>query len=146
MYCTHIIFNTAGFVVILQVRKALCVLLQHKLASFQVYKHIVSYKANVENILRLLYYPKIIYTAKVLYGDMAEIIVEEILHHGIVRVLQNDLPCKPKHCWLVDTSRDVGGECTMLLLQHAKEPGKDSWPFVHYSKEWPSHHCTGGHH
>jgi len=61
------------------------VLIQHKLAHFQLHRQcVVEYKCNVGAILKLTIYPRIIYTAKLLYGDAAELIVEEILQHGIV--------------------------------------------------------------
>lgn len=67
-------------------RKALCVLLQHKMAKYQQFKQHVHYKADVENILNLIFYPRIIYVSKLLYGDAAELIIEEILHHGMVNI------------------------------------------------------------
>nr|XP_002130318.1 DNA-directed RNA polymerase III subunit RPC3 [Ciona intestinalis] len=68
-----------------QVRKALCLLIQHKLAKFHVRKRkIVEYAINIENVLSILFHPKFIYTVKLLYGDAAELIVEEALQHGII--------------------------------------------------------------
>ncbi|KFP69465.1 DNA-directed RNA polymerase III subunit RPC3, partial [Acanthisitta chloris] len=52
-----------------QVKKALCVLLQHGLAEFQAHSRgSVEYEARSERILRLLRFPRYIYAAKALYG------------------------------------------------------------------------------
>ncbi|CAK8689986.1 unnamed protein product [Clavelina lepadiformis] len=66
-----------------QIRKALCVLIQHKLVQFQMRKQIIEYKADIKSIVNLIFYPRMIYTAKLLYGDIAELIVEETLFLGI---------------------------------------------------------------
>lgn len=42
----------------------------------------VEYLASAERILRILRYPRYIYTAKTLYGDTGELIVEEVLQRG----------------------------------------------------------------
>ncbi|XP_057898770.1 DNA-directed RNA polymerase III subunit RPC3-like [Melospiza melodia melodia] len=66
-----------------QVKKALCVLLQHQLARFEAQpRGWVEYEARRERVLRLLRYPRYIYTAKALYGDPGELLVEELLLHG----------------------------------------------------------------
>ncbi|NXC29129.1 RPC3 polymerase, partial [Campylorhamphus procurvoides] len=66
-----------------QVKKALCVLLQHQLARFEAQpRGPVEYSALSGPILRLLRYPRYIYTAKSLYGDPGELLVEELLLHG----------------------------------------------------------------
>ncbi|NXM71399.1 RPC3 polymerase, partial [Serilophus lunatus] len=66
-----------------QVKKALCVLLQHNLARYEVQpRGSVEYEARSERILRILRYPRYIYTAKTLYGDPGELLVEELLLHG----------------------------------------------------------------
>ncbi|NXU93439.1 RPC3 polymerase, partial [Xiphorhynchus elegans] len=66
-----------------QVKKALCVLLQHQLARFEPQpRGPVEYSALSGPILRLLRYPRYIYTAKSLYGDPGELLVEELLLHG----------------------------------------------------------------
>ncbi|KAJ7307523.1 hypothetical protein JRQ81_009548 [Phrynocephalus forsythii] len=66
-----------------QVRKALCVLIQHHLVTFQLQKRgQVEYEAQCGRILRLLRYPRYIYTAKTLYSDTGELIVEELLLNG----------------------------------------------------------------
>ncbi|NXY82470.1 RPC3 polymerase, partial [Alcedo cyanopectus] len=66
-----------------QVKKALCVLIQHNLVSFQLQKRgFVEYEAQGSRILRILRYPRYIYTAKSLYGDTGELLVEELLLNG----------------------------------------------------------------
>lgn len=41
-----------------------------------------NYQANSNKILRILRYPRYIYTAKTLYGDTGELIIEELLQRG----------------------------------------------------------------
>ncbi|KAM5129681.1 DNA-directed RNA polymerase III subunit RPC3 isoform 1-T2 [Mantella aurantiaca] len=66
-----------------QVKKALCVLIQHNLVSYQLHKRgFVEYTAHCDPCLRMLRYPRYIYTAKTLYGDTGELIVEELLLNG----------------------------------------------------------------
>ncbi|NXE17049.1 RPC3 polymerase, partial [Lophotis ruficrista] len=66
-----------------QAKKALCVLIQHNLASYRLQKRgFVEYEAHCERVLRLLRYPRYIYTAKTLYGDGGELLVEELLLNG----------------------------------------------------------------
>uniref|UniRef100_A0A8C3V0P0 DNA-directed RNA polymerase III subunit RPC3 n=1 Tax=Catharus ustulatus TaxID=91951 RepID=A0A8C3V0P0_CATUS len=66
-----------------QVKKALCVLIQHNLVRYEVQpRGSVEYEAQSKRILRLLRYPRYIYTAKTLYGDPGELLVEELLLHG----------------------------------------------------------------
>ncbi|NXB38402.1 RPC3 polymerase, partial [Eulacestoma nigropectus] len=66
-----------------QVKKALCVLIQHNLVRYEVQpRGSVEYVARSERILRILRYPRYIYTAKTLYGDPGELLVEELLLHG----------------------------------------------------------------
>uniref|UniRef100_A0A803YBZ4 DNA-directed RNA polymerase III subunit RPC3 n=2 Tax=Meleagris gallopavo TaxID=9103 RepID=A0A803YBZ4_MELGA len=66
-----------------QVRKALCVLIQHNLAAYQLQKRgCVEYEARCRRVLRILRYPRYIYTAKALYGDTGELLVEELLLNG----------------------------------------------------------------
>ena len=61
----------------------MCVCLQHRLASYEVNKKgPVTYKATIENILMRARYPKIVYNAKSLHGDIAELIVENFLMKG----------------------------------------------------------------
>ncbi|KAG8146504.1 hypothetical protein E2320_013659 [Naja naja] len=66
-----------------KVRKALCVLIQHNLVIFQQQKRgQVEYEAQCSRMLRILRYPRYIYTAKTLYSDTGELIVEELLLNG----------------------------------------------------------------
>ncbi|XP_077012029.1 DNA-directed RNA polymerase III subunit RPC3 isoform X2 [Tamandua tetradactyla] len=66
-----------------QVKKALCVLIQHNLVVYQVHKRgMVEYEAQCGRVLWMLRYPRYIYTAKTLYGDTGELIVEELLLNG----------------------------------------------------------------
>ncbi|KAM9109834.1 DNA-directed RNA polymerase III subunit RPC3 isoform 4-T4 [Megaptera novaeangliae] len=66
-----------------QVKKALCVLIQHNLVIYQVHKRgVVEYEAQCIRVLRMLRYPRYIYTAKTLYSDTGELIVEELLLNG----------------------------------------------------------------
>ncbi|XP_075186192.1 DNA-directed RNA polymerase III subunit RPC3 isoform X2 [Anomaloglossus baeobatrachus] len=66
-----------------QVKKALCVLLQHGLVTYQMHKRgFVEYCTQCDRCLRILRFPRYIYTAKTLYGDAGELIVEELLLNG----------------------------------------------------------------
>lgn len=68
------------------VKKSLCVLLQHGLCTYSSGRKgpgsPVEYWASCERILGILRYPRYIYTAKTLYGDTGELIVEELLQRG----------------------------------------------------------------
>ncbi|NP_956526.1 DNA-directed RNA polymerase III subunit RPC3 [Danio rerio] len=68
------------------VKKSLCVLVQHGMCTFGPGRRgpagPVEYHINCEHILHMLRYPRYIYTAKSLYGDTGELIVEEILQRG----------------------------------------------------------------
>ncbi|KAM6039508.1 DNA-directed RNA polymerase III subunit RPC3 isoform 2-T2 [Chlamydotis macqueenii] len=56
---------------------------QHNLATYQLQKRgFVEYEARCERVLRILRYPRYIYTAKTLYGDSGELLVEELLLNG----------------------------------------------------------------
>ncbi|PIK42140.1 putative DNA-directed RNA polymerase III subunit RPC3-like [Apostichopus japonicus] len=76
-----------------EVKKALCVMINHRIASFESNKkNLVEYSASVNRCLLLARYPRFIYCAKMLYDDAGELIVEEILHGGqmtMTIVLQN---------------------------------------------------------
>nr|XP_031292405.1 DNA-directed RNA polymerase III subunit RPC3 isoform X2 [Camelus dromedarius] len=66
-----------------QVKKALCVLIQHNLVIHRVHKRgVVEYEAQCSRVLRMLRYPRYIYTAKTLYSDTGELLVEELLLNG----------------------------------------------------------------
>ncbi|KAK3551260.1 hypothetical protein QTP70_013964 [Hemibagrus guttatus] len=68
------------------VKKCLCVLAQHGMAKFGPGRRgpagPVEYQINCERILYMLRYPRYIYTAKSLYGDTGELVIEEILQRG----------------------------------------------------------------
>ncbi|XP_035285696.1 DNA-directed RNA polymerase III subunit RPC3 isoform X2 [Anguilla rostrata] len=68
------------------VKKSLCVLVQHGMCEFRRGRRgpggAVEYHASYERVLRILRYPRYIYTAKTLYGDTGELIVEEVLQRG----------------------------------------------------------------
>uniref|UniRef100_A0A8C2HU95 DNA-directed RNA polymerase III subunit RPC3 n=1 Tax=Cyprinus carpio TaxID=7962 RepID=A0A8C2HU95_CYPCA len=68
------------------VKKSLCVLVQHGMCTFGAGRRgpagPVEYRINCEHIFQMLRYPRYIYTAKSLYGDTGELIVEEILQRG----------------------------------------------------------------
>ncbi|EPY89982.1 DNA-directed RNA polymerase III subunit RPC3 [Camelus ferus] len=66
-----------------EVKKALCVLIQHNLVIHRVHKRgVVEYEAQCSRVLRMLRYPRYIYTAKTLYSDTGELLVEELLLNG----------------------------------------------------------------
>ncbi|XP_072536723.1 DNA-directed RNA polymerase III subunit RPC3 [Salminus brasiliensis] len=68
------------------VKKSLCVLVQHGMCVFGPGRRgpggPVEYTVNCERILYMLRYPRYIYTAKSLYGDTGELVIEEILQRG----------------------------------------------------------------
>uniref|UniRef100_A0AAY4AHX3 DNA-directed RNA polymerase III subunit RPC3 n=1 Tax=Denticeps clupeoides TaxID=299321 RepID=A0AAY4AHX3_9TELE len=70
----------------LQVKKSLCVLVQHGMCVFGSGRRgpggPTEYRCLVERILYTLRFPRYIYTAKSLYGDTGELIVEEVLQRG----------------------------------------------------------------
>ncbi|XP_066464811.1 DNA-directed RNA polymerase III subunit RPC3 isoform X2 [Eleutherodactylus coqui] len=70
-----------------QVKKALCVLIQHNLVTYRMHKRgFVEYSAQCDRCLRILRFPRYIYTAKTLYRDTGELIVEELLLNGKMTV------------------------------------------------------------
>ncbi|KAJ8383778.1 hypothetical protein AAFF_G00214650 [Aldrovandia affinis] len=68
------------------VKKSLCVLVQHGMCVFRGGRRGPSgpaeYCASPDRVLRILRFPRYIYTAKTLYGDTGELIVEEVLQRG----------------------------------------------------------------
>lgn len=68
------------------VKKSLCVLVQHGACVFSSGRRgpgsPTEYRTSCERILRILRYPRYIYTAKTLYGDTGELIIEELLQRG----------------------------------------------------------------
>ncbi|XP_036929014.1 DNA-directed RNA polymerase III subunit RPC3 [Acanthopagrus latus] len=68
------------------VKKSLCVLVQHSICLFSSGRKgpgsPTEYRTSCDRILRILRYPRYIYTAKTLYGDTGELIIEELLQRG----------------------------------------------------------------
>ncbi|KAM9723448.1 DNA-directed RNA polymerase III subunit RPC3 [Menidia menidia] len=68
------------------VKKSLCVLVQHGACLFTPGRKgpgsPTEYRTFGDQILRILRYPRYIYTAKTLYGDTGELIIEELLQRG----------------------------------------------------------------
>ncbi|KAM7420882.1 hypothetical protein PAMA_015202 [Pampus argenteus] len=68
------------------VKKSLCVLMQHGTCVYSPGRKgpgsPTEYRTTYELILRILRYPRYIYTAKTLYGDTGELIIEELLQRG----------------------------------------------------------------
>ncbi|CAB1457138.1 unnamed protein product [Pleuronectes platessa] len=68
------------------VKKCLCVLVQHGACVFSSGRKgpgsPTEYLTSCNRILRILRYPRYIYTAKTLYGDTGELIIEELLQRG----------------------------------------------------------------
>uniref|UniRef100_UPI0037E7BCC9 DNA-directed RNA polymerase III subunit RPC3 n=1 Tax=Semicossyphus pulcher TaxID=241346 RepID=UPI0037E7BCC9 len=68
------------------VKKSLCVLVQHGACVFSPGRKgpgsPTEYRTSCDQILRILRYPRYIYTAKTLYGDTGELIIEELLQRG----------------------------------------------------------------
>lgn len=68
-----------------KVKSALRVLIQHDMADFEVNKReFVEYFVKLENVLLLHRYPRYIYCSKILYGDVGELLVEELLNNGLM--------------------------------------------------------------
>ena len=64
-------------------KKCISVGIKHRIIKFEEYKKQPStYEAIIENILLRARYPKFVYYAKVLFGDVAELIVENVLMNG----------------------------------------------------------------
>ncbi|XP_062847804.1 DNA-directed RNA polymerase III subunit RPC3 [Trichomycterus rosablanca] len=68
------------------VKKSLCVLLQHGMCAYGPGRRgpggPTEYRTKCERILYMLRYPRYIYTAKSLYGDTGELVIEELLQRG----------------------------------------------------------------
>ncbi|KAG8010034.1 DNA-directed RNA polymerase III subunit RPC3 [Nibea albiflora] len=68
------------------VKKSLCVLVQHGACVFSSGRKgpgsPTEYRTSCDQILRILRYPRYIYSAKTLYGDTGELIIEELLQRG----------------------------------------------------------------
>ncbi|XP_076010720.1 DNA-directed RNA polymerase III subunit RPC3 [Genypterus blacodes] len=81
----RVIIHEAGIPLDL-VKKSLCVLVHHGACVFSTGRRgpgsPTEYQTSCERILRILRYPRYIYTAKTLYGDTGELIIEELLQRG----------------------------------------------------------------
>ena len=61
----------------------LWILIQQNIVQFGVNRRTgLEYTIDIDSILWRLRFPKYIYCAKTLYGDAAELLVEELLHEG----------------------------------------------------------------
>ncbi|KAI0217131.1 DNA-directed RNA polymerase III subunit RPC3 [Lamellibrachia satsuma] len=70
-----------------QTKQTLYTLMQHNMVDYELHKRgFVEYRLNIENVLIRLRFPRYIYSAKMLYGDTAELLVEELLHHGQIEM------------------------------------------------------------
>ncbi|OWF46957.1 DNA-directed RNA polymerase III subunit RPC3 [Mizuhopecten yessoensis] len=66
-----------------QVKKLLCLLIQHNIVTFDFNKKgLTEYTIHCDVIQWRIRFPRYIYCAKTLYGDAAELLVEELLHKG----------------------------------------------------------------
>ena len=68
-----------------QVKKCISVCIKHGIVKFEENKNSPTiYQAIPENIVLRARYPKFVYSTKVLFGDVAELIVENVLMNGSV--------------------------------------------------------------
>lgn len=64
-------------------KKSLCVLIQHQLVNFSQHEAgRVLYTIDVSCVHVRLRFPRCIHAAKELYGDVGEVVVEDLLQHG----------------------------------------------------------------
>ena len=67
----------------LQVKKILCVFIQHNMLTFDYNKKgFIEYTLDSSFIMYRLRFIRYIYCAKTLYGDAAELLIEELLQRG----------------------------------------------------------------
>lgn len=73
-----------------KIKRALKVLIQHSLVKYskQEDRPVVEYEADKKRILAILQYPLMILSAKEMFGDDAEVIVEEMLRKGCLTMVQ----------------------------------------------------------
>ena len=74
----------------MQVKKCLCVLIQHQFVTFEPHsktRHMI-YRISVSNVLLIVRYPRCIHAGKVLFGDAGELIIEDLLQQGQARMSQ----------------------------------------------------------
>lgn len=68
---------------ILNVKKALITLIQHQLVTHETNSvGLTIYKIDINRVINILRYPKFIYSAKMLYDDEGEYVIEELLKNG----------------------------------------------------------------
>ncbi|RDD45187.1 DNA-directed RNA polymerase III subunit RPC3 [Trichoplax sp. H2] len=73
-----------------EVKNSLCILLQHDLIDYTLSNtNGYLYRLKIDRILLCNRYPRYIYASKFLFGDIAELIVEEILLNG--QIIKNEL-------------------------------------------------------
>lgn len=76
--------------ILMQVKKCLCVLIQHQLVTFEPHsktRHMI-YRISTPNVLLIVRFPRYIHTGKVLFGDAGELIIEDLLQLGQTRMSQ----------------------------------------------------------
>lgn len=107
------------------VKKCLVTLIKHNFVTFETNpKGFVEYDIDVDEVLSLLRYPKYIYVSKILLGDEAEIMVEELLKHGVMAMSQliqlaaNRLAqvMEPQKCRSL--AKDLYDICSQLVSMH----------------------------
>lgn len=65
------------------IKQALCVLIKHRFVKYEeLGPKVVMYCVDLEQALRLPLYPKFVHIVKSKHGDIAEIVLEEVLHQG----------------------------------------------------------------
>ncbi|XP_022334535.2 DNA-directed RNA polymerase III subunit RPC3-like [Crassostrea virginica] len=70
-----------------QVKKILSILIQQNIVTFEQHKRgFIEYSIRTDEILSRLWFPKYIYCVKTLYGDAAELLLEEVLQRGQVQM------------------------------------------------------------
>ena len=71
------------------VKKSLVSLIQHNFVTFETnIRGFVEYEIEIEEVFTILRYPKYIYVSKVLLGDEAEYMTEELVRHGVMTMSQ----------------------------------------------------------
>lgn len=81
-------YKIQTFSITLQVRKVLTILIQHNLVSFVKSKRgLTEYFLESDAVLLRNRIPRYIHCAKSLYGDAAELVIEDVLHHGQVTMM-----------------------------------------------------------
>ncbi|XP_046864526.1 DNA-directed RNA polymerase III subunit RPC3-like isoform X3 [Xenia sp. Carnegie-2017] len=113
-----------------KIRKALCQLIQHNLVKCQKNQRgFITYTGQLSNIFAIMYYPRFIQKAKMLFGDVAELIVEQLLLHGwmtmtsvVTRVTQRLHDPQAEASVAINeyqVSEQFANMASMHLLQHS---------------------------